>query len=274
MSHDPFWLPVAKTVPAGRHIRISCCANDKSLMVHNEARGFRAYCFRCGPAGFVPHGDFSIEQLKRRREEMAWSQSKTIALPHDFSTDIPASEAVWLYKSGVSSNVAKHYGFGYSPSLRRVILPVYKAGKLVGYTARSTIGEKPKYLERADASAVFTSDPRIALPSAQHCDAYSKYDCVLTEDILSAVRVGRNVQHCCAAMGTSLDARQLATVTQQGVRNAPIALWLDPDKAGQKAVARIRRTLQLLGREVRVIRSDKDPKYYSNDEIRRYLLSD
>ena len=271
MSDDPHWLAVAKTVPAGRHVRISCCANDKSLMVHNEARGYRAYCFRCGPAGCVPHGDFSIEQLKRRREEMAWSQSKTIALPHDFSTDIPASEAVWLYKAGVSANVAKHYGFGYSPSLRRVVLPVYNAGKLVGYTARSTIGEKPKYRERADASAIFTSDPRIALPSAKSSGTYTAYDCVLTEDILSAVRVGRNVQHCCALMGTSLDAKQLERSLQFGSR---MALWLDPDKAGRKAVSNLRRTLQLLGCKVQVIRSDKDPKYYSNDEIRRYLLSD
>lgn len=267
------WLSTAKSLPAGRSTKIECCASDKSLMVSNEARGYRAYCFRCGPAGFVAHGDFSIDQLKRRRLELDWQQSRTVTLPKDFTTDIPPSEAIWLYKAGVSSAIAKHYGFGYSPFLRRVILPIYKDGVLQGYTARSTINERPKYIEKvvSPSSTVFVADPSIALDATDDWPAGSGPDLCITEDILSAVRVGRVVRSCIALLGTSATVEQLHQALPSG--NGKICIWLDPDKAGKAGARNHVRSLRLQGYEARVIKSDKDPKYYSNREIRRLLSS-
>jgi hypothetical protein len=180
VANDPVWLPTAKTLAAGRRIRIECCAHDKSLMVSNEVRGYRAYCFRCGPRGFIAHGDFSIDQLRRRREEFALLQEAHVRLPRDFTTEIPPNEAIWLYRAGISAALAKHYGFGYSASLSRVVLPVYTDERrtLVGFTARSTIGAKPKYIERmcSPTAAVFNSDPSVRLPD---CMSYSGPDLVV-----------------------------------------------------------------------------------------------
>lgn len=264
------WLSTAKALPAGRSTKIECCAADKSLMVSNEARGYRAYCFRCGPAGFVAHGDFSIDALKRRREELAWSSTKQVFLPKDFTTDIPPSEAVWLYKAGVGSTVSKHYGFGYSPSLRRVILPIYKDGVLQGYTARSTINERPKYIEKVvePSATVFVSDPSIALPWTDDGLLGTVPDVLLCEDILSAVRVGRHVRTCIALLGTAANPGQLPHTIL-----GTVGIWLDPDKAGTKGAKAIQRSLHLQGYETKLIRSAKDPKYYSNREIRRLLSS-
>lgn len=275
MPVDPVqyhWLPIAKTLQAGRRIRIECCATDKSLMVSNEAKGYRAYCFRCGPRGFVAHGDFSIDTLRRRREELAWVQSRSVVLPKDFSTDIPPSEAVWLYRAGVSHAVAKHYGFGYSAELRRVVLPVYKDGKLAGFTARSTINERPKYIERmVDGNALFVADPAIALPTTDDWPKGSGPDLVLTEDILSAVRVGRCARYVVSLLGTSASAHQVSSILRRLPQNAQITVWLDPDKAGRSAAYDLQRTLRLQGYEVSLVKSNKDPKYYSNREIRRLL---
>lgn len=268
MSEYP-WLSTAKSLPAGRSTKIECCASDKSLMVSNEARGYRAYCFRCGPAGFVAHGDFSIDQLKRRRAELDWQQNRVVSLPKDFTTDIPPSEAVWLYKAGVSSAIAKHYGFGYSPLMRRVILPIYKQGVLQGYTARSTINERPKYIEKVvePSSTVFVSDPSIALPWSDDGLPGTIPDVLLCEDILSAVRVGRHVRLSIALLGTSATPQQLPVSDIRG----PVGIWLDSDKAGTKGAKVIQRSLSLQGYETKLIRSAKDPKYYSNREIRRLL---
>jgi len=268
---DPHWLSTAKTLPAGRSTKIECCAADRSLMVSNEAKGYRAYCFRCGPAGFVAHGDFSIDQLKRRRQELEWQQDRRIKLPFDFTTDIPPSEAVWLYKAGVASVIANHYGFGYSPSLRRVILPIYKDGVLHGYTARSTINERPKYIEKvvSPTSTIFVADPGLALAWPDDGSAVNVPDCVLVEDILSAVRVGRWVRTCIALLGTQLPSLSLGS---NGERNT-VAIWLDPDKAGKAGASRLQRSLVLQGYETKLIRSAKDPKFYSNREIRRLLSS-
>lgn len=269
MTTDPVWLATAKTLPAGRRIRIECCAQDKSMLVSNEERGYRAYCFRCGPRGFVAHGDFSIDQLKRRREEFALLQEANVRLPHDFTTEIPTNEAVWLYRAGISTEIARHYGFGYSAHLRRVVLPVWSSGELAGFTARSTIGAKPKYIERArNGSVVFHADPAIALPATEDWPEGSGPDLVLTEDILSAVRVGRIAKRCVALLGTSANAEQLSEVLQGA---ASVAIWLDPDRPGRVAAQKLERTLALHGYKTKRIRSEQDPKYYSNREIRRLL---
>lgn len=270
MADDPAWLAFAKTLPAGRRTKIECCAQDRSLLVSNEERGYRAYCFRCGPRGFVAHGDFSIANLQRRRDELALLQYATVRLPKDFTTEIPVNDAVWLYRSGVSTALAKHYGFGYSPSLRRVVLPIYSGGALAGFTARSTIGAKPKYIERmASSDTVFVADPATRLPDADGWDRTSGPDLVLTEDILSAVRVGRIAKQAVALLGTSANHEQLASI--HGAER--IAVWLDPDRAGRVAAYKIERSLSLQGKAVQRIRTDRDPKFFSNREIRRLLSS-
>ncbi len=269
MSDDP-WLATAKTLPAGRRTRIECCSNDKSMLVSNEAKGFRAYCFRCGPRGFVAHGDFTIDQLRRRRDELALLQEATVRLPTDFTTTIPPTEAVWLYKAGVSAALAQHYGFGYSEALRRVILPVYENGELAGFTARSTINAKPKYIERMarPSDTIFASDPAVALPSTEARSGDPRPDVVLTEDILSAVRVGRHVRKAVALLGTSANAAQLLRATEAA---RTVAVWLDPDRPGKRAATSVVRSLQLYGLQVRRITTARDPKYYSNREIRSIL---
>lgn len=262
---DPHWLGHAKTLAAGRTTRIECCATDKSLLVSNDPKGYRAYCFRCGPQGFVAHGDFSIDVLKRRRAELAMIHERVVKLPTDFTLDIPTSEAVWLYKAGISAALARHYRFGYSAFLRRVILPIYSNDELQGFVARSTINARPKYIEKMvrPSEAVFVSDVQTVL------DPICGTDICITEDILSAVRVGRHVRSI-ALLGTSATSSQLGRV-MASVRR--VAVWLDPDKAGVKAGQNVSRSLRLRGYEVRVIKTARDPKYYSNREIRSILSS-
>lgn len=270
MSSDPHWLATAKTLPAGRHTRIECCAKDKSLQVTNDTRGYRAYCHRCGPRGFVKHGDFSIDTLQRRRAELALVQDRSVKLPADFTLDIPTSEAVWLYKAGISAELARHYRFGYSAFLRRVILPIYIDDKLDGFVARSTINARPKYIEKMarPSEAVFATDVSTAIPYVS-TDTDALPGLVLTEDILSAVRVRRCATDAIALLGTSGNVERLRSMPN----NRSIAVWLDPDKAGREAGQKVARSLRLRGHEVRIIKTDKDPKYYSNREIRSILSS-
>jgi DNA primase len=240
------------------------------MLVFNDTKGYRAYCFRCESKPFVPHGDFSIEQLRRRREELQWTQSKSIILPKDFTTDIPPREAVWLYKAGVSPALAKHYGFGYSAFLRRVILPIYRDGKLEGYTARNTINERPKYIEKASSpDAYFATDPAVRIGSGGCCTALEEM-VVFTEDILSATRVGRVCGQAYALMGTTLPSELLAKTRETA---HSVAVWLDPDKAGVEGSRGVQRSLALAGCTAKIIRSSKDPKYYTNKQIREYLLT-
>lgn len=268
------WLSVAKSLPAGRSTKIECCASDRSMLVENGIRGYRGYCFRCGANPFEPHGEHSISEIARRNKELAEAPiASSVKLPSDFTLDIPASEATWLYKAGISAELARLYGFGWSEYFQRIVLPVYDNGKLVGYTARSRNG-RPKYIEKTQASAgvVFKSRYDAVLPSAVRERYYNTLAAVFTEDILSAVRVGRNVRNANALLGTTVDAGQLLRgLAGASVSKSTIAVWLDGDKAGRVGARRLRTALALQGYEVVDIRTPKDPKFYTNKEIRSIL---
>jgi DNA primase len=53
-----------------------------------------------------------------------------------------------------------------------------------------------------------------------------------------------------------------------------VALWFDPDAAGRKARRSCLRSLGLLGITPRIIRTEKDPKLYSREEIRRIVYEE
>lgn len=243
------------------------------MIVSNGKRGYTGYCFRCQEPLFEAHGMFTLEQLAQRKLEMELIQSKEVVLPHDFTTEIPVHEAVWLYRASIDTSLASAYGLGYSPSLRRVVLPVYFGGNLEAFTARSTTS-KPKYIEKAvDGSVVFHSKPELRLPSA--IGQYTKPDIVLVEDNLSAIRVGRVAKQAVSLMGTSCNATQMARIFERsGLRVdgvASVAVWMDPDPPGKSASRTLCSSLRLVGHEVREIHSTKDPKLLSYREIKEHL---
>jgi DNA primase len=238
------------------------------MLVSNGDKGYGAYCFRCGTKHFEPHGMFSIDDLKRRRFELDYSSTTTIKLPKDFTTEIPPREAVWLYKWGVSARLAELYGIGYSATMRRIVIPIMQDGELVGTIARSTIGEKPKYLERVNAGVVFSSKPDLVLPAKTDTGGSSLPDLVITEDVVSGIRVGRITQ-AVAILGTSIDTRQILGCLRSSPRS--VAVWLDNDKAGRQGSATVYRALSLQGLNVSVLFTGKDPKAYSNSELRSLL---
>lgn len=89
--------------------------------------------------------------------------------------------------------------------------------------------------------------------------------CVIVEDSLSSLKIAR-VCDSLALLGTSLHtdkALDLAKKYQQ------VFVWLDRDKF--KEGWEIADKLSFLGLKTQVILTDKDPKYYSEDEIMEKL---
>ena len=267
------WLKAAKTLPYGGRDKIQCCGRDASMSIKHDSKGYFAYCHRCGEKGFEAHGTLSIASILERKKVLETIKTGELKLPKDFITDIPAMHAVWLLKAGVTIAIAKAYGFGFSAYWNRVVLPVYDAQGLAAFTARSTIGERPKYIARyRDAQAAyFIARPELALPSAMVDPSYYTRSVVVTEDILSCCRVGR-LRSCMALLGTGTGDAQIAAILAAS-RNGevPVYLWLDGDRAGRVSSRKLRITLELCGVRVQNISTSKDPKLYSNSAIREIL---
>lgn len=90
---------------------------------------------------------------------------------------------------------------------------------------------------------------------------------VFTEDIISAVKVGRLVTAV-----PMLGARVLREWWQNVTPYARVIIWGDKDKAIDN-VKLARRASEILGRKVEYIITDKDPKCYNTNTIKQYIYN-
>lgn len=256
------WVELAKKLPVDGRIRTKCvemCGTDESQLVSRNTKGYNRYCFRCKAHAFVSSGLRSIEDIKRAKEALRELHTGKLTLPTDFTLDIPDKAATWFYKYGISAELAMHYGIGYSPVLERVVIPVYDAGDLVSMQMRAIHDwQKPKYI-----------NPKTTMNNVLfYAGARAGSTCtVLTEDILSAIKVGR-VHHATSILGTNLSDAKAAKIAKD---NLKVYIWLDGDKAGIDGANHARNQLNLLGVQTDLIRTDKDPKEYSLEDIRRII---
>jgi hypothetical protein len=253
------WLEVAQQLPLGHKRRIQHdCSEGKDMLVSHNDTGYSAYCFRCGPVGFDPHGYQSIAEIARLKELNAEaSVPQTKELPNDFTLDIPIDSFSWLARGGISIIHARNRGIGWSDRLGRIVLPIYKDGELVYWQARAvTPGQSPKY-----------SNPPVSKSEILYTagDSSDTRRVIVTEDILSAIRVGAHCPTACI-LGTKVSDSQAAQLAAY----ARVSFWLDPDEAGLRGSAAGKRTLSLVTR-ADVISSDVDPKCLSDRKIREIL---
>ncbi len=262
------WLAEAKKLPLGRKQRmVHGCAHDKSLIVSHGDNGYSAYCFRCGNVGFEAYGKRSLAELARVRELNEAAQlPQPQELPDDLTTEIPSAGLRWLRNGGLySTRAIRAMGVGYSPRLQRVVIPVGDSY----WQARAVHRDQtPKYLNpRAGREAVLYTSKRTVSEGLD--DSRRGCGVVVTEDILSAERVGRHMP-ACSALGTKLSTAQALKINSLA-GGGVVRLWLDPDKAGRDGAALMRKQISLLSDSVQIVESDADPKCL-NDRVIREIL--
>lgn len=95
-------------------------------------------------------------------------------------------------------------------------------------------------------------------------------DLVLTEDILSAIRVGE-VTEAWSLLGTSLEGGALPIIAGLHRR---VRVWLDPDVAEGAGLWHLSKELRAYGVDATAVRTLKDPKFYNKEEIEAVLGHD
>jgi hypothetical protein len=256
------FLSEAQALPLGGRRRVDhICGGGRTMIINHKPDGWSAYCWRCSDKGWVPAPTPSLEEriarLKAKETiDAAAEADPRPPLPANFDPSTwPLYARVWLYKAGLTNDRIRDVGAYYHERLDRVVLPVVEAGRLAYWQARGFDKDRPKYIN----------------PPIDKTGLFARYGSsgpiVLTEDILSAYRVGA-VARGYAIMGTALSDRQ---VSQLLTANSSIAAWFDPDGPGRRASAKVRKALALAGVACRDVRGDRDPKLYSEEEIRTHI---
>lgn len=251
------WLEIAEKLPLGKRIYVDCtCGRGKTLVINHRNEGYSTFCFRCDRKDWHYKGLLSIAQIEAMKvlNEQAKTYVSKIELPKDFTTDIPIEGRLWLYKASITESLIKKYKIGYSEELRRVILPLYRYNKLIWFIGRAVhIGQEPKYIAPSESrDAVMFQSGKLGS------------NVVVTEDILSAIRVGELVS-AVSLLGTKMTIEQLDVLS-----NHKVFLWMDNDSAGWNATKKIERELSMVTDVVR-IHTDHDPKQYTRNEMRDIL---
>ena len=261
------FLHHADNLASGETKRVDhICGGGKTMIVTHQEGGISAHCFRCNMHGFHVFPQPSLaERLKRRSEkqEADAAVEREVRLPAGGSycpKDWPHHAKVWLYKAGLSNDVIVKHGIYYHPATDRVVLPVTEGERLVYWQARGFDKHLDKYLNPKVADK-----PLAVYRGHLPC-------CVVTEDLLSAIRVNGAGYSAACPLGTSLSDSQALRLYLHALA-MPVAIWLDPDVAGRRASRKFARQLSLMGAgaHVREIKTDKDPKYYSDQEIKEIL---
>jgi hypothetical protein len=241
------------------------CGPGDVVKVTRDPDGIAGYCHRCSDSykHFIKQSFAEIVKSLNARREAEHELSQSLKLPYDCTPNLPADALLWLSKAGIRQEEIKDYGITYSPKLQRVVIPVVQDGKLVAIQARwlgPLSRESPKYQNYG---------PRTTFASLLHCRPKNMQRdvAVFTEDILSAIRVGR-VAQAYALTGTSVPFSSLSAAI---AGFATCVLWLDGDGAGIKGAAKLFKQVGLLKDDVRVLTTKHDPKAYSDRLIQEYL---
>lgn len=265
MMTSETWLQVAENLPQGHKTRHDCpeCGagtNTNAAIVNHSHKGYSLYCNACGHNPFKGKGTLSLAQLAdiKALNEKA-STPQVLSIPPDFQLSIPLKGRLWLYKAGITQERWEDCGIGYSPALQRVVLPVYRDGKLVWFQSRGIHKEQsPKYIQ--------PSLPKKGATFELHADsALDAGIVIIVEDILSAIRIGVQFNTVCI-LGTKLSDEQIRRLR----KFTKVITWLDGDRAGREGSAVIRKTLGLI-KKVGNIKTEKDPKSYSNKQIKQFV---
>ncbi|ANS06210.1 hypothetical protein HOR19_gp17 [Phage MedPE-SWcel-C56] len=259
------WQALARSLPFGGSRKVECCSSDRSTYVSNSTAGIRiGPCLRCGYKEFEPHGPVTAKQLAEWRK--ADSDVRGMRRVPDLSapSEWPSDVLVWLGKAGISVSRAEQLGWGWSARHNRFFLRCEVDGTPTGAgTGRDLTGQKgrPKYVATAASDDYWIGGDSTTSGSGERF-------AVVVEDILSAVRVSDAGFRTGATMGTSFDDKMLDTL----LRDCSVLVsWLDPDAGGEIGNRNLRKAMALREERIVIVRSERDPKYHTREEISSYI---
>lgn len=261
------WLEVAKSLPCGTKTKVRHCGDSPAMLISHSEKGYSCHCFRCEEPSahkFVSHGMRSIAEIQRHKAELQQHKNKPPHLPDDFTLDIPVQHA-WFLKYGISLDVARKYGFGYSEFFHRIIIPIRGRNGLQAVHMRAISPlDKPKYLNLGKPK-----DNLLFWAGGWNLRHDAKL--IIVEDVLSAIKVQLAGYDAVALNGSSITDYQAVLLADY---NMPLYIWLDNDKAGVEGAYKAAKQLVFQGADEHlfiVSGHTADPKTYNKEEIASYI---
>jgi hypothetical protein len=254
MRYDEF-MPFAPDYAGqvrANHSSSGCSGGRDSMRITRDTDGtVRSKCYRCGEWGiWSPQFKAANKVLNRfKTNEEAVREFK---LPTDLSSDTSkwSVEARVFILRAITEEEVKMYGIMYSPTKDILLLPIDKDNFYVRLFSNPVM----KYISVCKTKDVY-----------KYTNKGSKI--VIVEDYLSFIKVSRHYS-CLCIFGTTLTPVHTSIIMNS---HKDVVIFLDNDNETVRRKQReMHDSLSLLGK-CRIIKHDKDPKYCTDEELKRII---
>lgn len=240
------------------------CGSKDNLGIWTDGQ---MWCFGC--YYFVKGGqDLSLLSLQQKleilnsgnikQEEKSPNGDTGVNLPSDYSRALGLEGAKWLMKYGITREEITKNHIGWSDKYESLIFPVFDIHDNLLLVQRRFFGHGnwPRYHTKGKPESL------VHILGDRDTDT-----CVLVEDLLSAIKVGRQ-QETSPLWGSNLSLDKIKRLSH---RFANLILWLDRDKA--REAVRYKWKASPFFQKISIIVSEHDPKEYSDDGIATFLAA-
>ena len=212
--------------------------------------------------------------MAKKQEDESPSNVAAMSFPNDATTDYPVQAMDWIGKYGITVEQCLQNNIYYSAARNQVIFRFNDGeGRVVAWQARNLSADTKakRYYTQGDINEL--------LPIYHTRDDLGYSDCgvprrlarrlVLVEDCLSAIKVAscKGLQaDAIPCLGSGIPLKKIA-------RLRPfydvLTVFLDGDMYAK--ALKLAQQAESLGFETRVVYSEKDPKEFTHDELRKLL---
>lgn len=244
-----------------KHVQCPECArngNDRTgnnLAVYSDGS---CWCFSCGYL-VTSSGYQKLKSLKEQSSRDQQPPKRTVSLPTDVDFDLPQVAREWIKQYELTDRDMNENRLMWSESWQRLIFPYFDPNGLLAWQGRylGIDKTKPKWysdgLLHEFVHTVGNVNSKIA---------------VLTEDIVSAIKVGHQSVCAIPIFGSHVSTKQLLRICRF---YGTIIYWLDFDKA--KEATKFAHNARQFGVKSFTVITEKDPKEYTDKEIKLWLES-
>jgi len=228
------------------------CGSRDNLGVWSD--GHR-YCFGCGYyIGATDKPSLSSRKVSKM-------EAPSISLPSDCSLYIPSEPSSWLGKYDITKQEIVANRILWSEDRGYLCFPYFGADSNLEAWQGRYFGDNKDHPKWVTYGKIQDYLKIFNLTDAE------EHGIILVEDIVSAIKVGRQYP-VSPLFGSHADWSTLARYSRVTKK---ITFWLDADK--YKAARKFESRASLLGFETAVLYTEKDPKEYSDEEIKLFVDS-
>jgi hypothetical protein len=257
--------------------------NSMAVQVTRKEDGFLWVCHRCRNAGMPHYSGFIrdvnatpsqvLQMLAAPAEKKMDNKPEIVTLPEDFTNEVIAQGLVDMYDFDVRDRDMSFYNVGYSAKHGRIIFPCYKWGQMGDTTwSKRLIGWAGKKLSTDDNPdkpkwhIVRQRDVKHLNYTAVRRGIGRSKQVVIVEDPISAIRVADAGYFCIGLLTTYFPDTLLPRL-----KGWTVHMWLDDDALDKASKYIVK--IGSHGIKSHLIYTTKDPKEYTNEDIKTYVDS-